>query len=300
MDNTIVTPIPKFGKNIIEMLMFNMYDECKVIYREYIQNSFDAIQQAVETQCLPSINEGMVNVSIDCNHRVVTIRDNGTGITMEKAPATLLNIAASEKDGYSQAGQYGVGRLVGAGFCSRIIFRTKAKGEAFGTEVIIDSDKARRIIKDKNDHRGAVEVMTDISQVSHIEDNQDHFFEVVLDNIKEGYDELLSEEEIINYLSAVAPVDYSMPFKNMLINNNPEFKEIYPKIKTVRLSVNNKPVTKKYGLKIIGTDDNILRLETFRLIDEDNELAWGWYAVTPFTKEIPEVVNNDIEPNRGV
>ena len=43
MDNSIKTPKPVFGKNIIEMLMFNMYDECKVIYREYIQNSFDAI-----------------------------------------------------------------------------------------------------------------------------------------------------------------------------------------------------------------------------------------------------------------
>ena len=129
MDKQMNAPTPIFGKNIIEMLMFNMYDECKVIYREYIQNSFDAIQQAVEKGILPSINDGIVNVDIDGKHRTVVIRDNGTGITLEKAPSTLLNIAASEKDGYSQAGQYGVGRLVGAGFCSRIVFRTKANGE---------------------------------------------------------------------------------------------------------------------------------------------------------------------------
>jgi len=294
------TPTPKFGKNIIEMLMFNMYDECKVIYREYIQNSFDAIQQAVLTGCLPSINDGIVNVNIDSKHRTVTIRDNGTGISIEKAPSTLLNIAASEKDGYSQAGQYGVGRLVGAGFCSKIRFRTKAKGEEIGTEVVINSDNARSIIRDKNNHSDAVTVMSVISEVSKTTDDDEHFFEVTLENIKEGYDELLSESEIMSYLASVAPVDYSFQFKNILINQNPEFKEIHSKMKFVRLSVNNKPITKKYGLKVIGTGDDILSLDVFHLKDEETELAWGWYAVTPFTKEIPEVFQEEIEPNRGI
>lgn len=300
MDNNIKAPTPKFGKNIIEMLMFNMYDECKVIYREYIQNSFDAIQQAVAKGILQSINDGMVNVNIDSKHRTVTISDNGTGIPLEKAPETLLNIAASEKDGFSQAGQYGVGRLVGAGFCSKIIFRTKAKGEDVGTEVIINSDAARQIIRDKNDHSDAVKVMTEISEVAKINDPKEHFFEVTLEEIKDGYDELLSETEIMSYLAAVAPVDYSFQFKNMLISQNPEFKEIHSKMKFVKLSVNNKPITKKYGLSVIGTGDEILSLDVFHLKDEDEELAWGWYAVTPFTKEIPEVYNEEIEPNRGI
>lgn len=291
---------PKIGKNIIEMLMFNMYDECKVIYREYIQNSFDAIQQAVSKKVLASINDGIVNVSIDSKHRNVIIRDNGIGITVEKAATTLLAIAASEKDGYTQAGQYGVGRLVGAGFCSRIIFRTKAQGEEIGTEVIINSDQARSIIRDKNDHSAAEKVMSVISQVSSFSDDDEHFFEVTLENIKEGYDELLSEEDVTSYLSAVAPVDYSMNFKNMLISQNAEFKEIHSKMKYVRLSVNNKPIKKKYGTSVIGTGDEILSLDVFHLRDEDTELAWGWYAVTPFTKEIPEVFDNKIEPNRGI
>ena len=81
---------------------------------------------------------------------------------------------------------------------------------------------------------------------------------------------------------------------------NPEFKEIHSKMKFVKLSVNNKPITKKYGLKVIGTGDDILSLDVFHLKDEDKELAWGWYAVTPFTKEIPEVFQEEIEPNRGI
>jgi molecular chaperone HtpG len=300
MDNNMKSPTPIFGKNIIEMLMFNMYDECKVIYREYIQNSFDAIQQAVEKGVLKSINDGIVNVNIDNKQRTVTIRDNGIGIILEKAPSTLLNIAASEKDGYSQAGQYGVGRLVGAGFCSRIVFRTKAKGDNVGTEVVINSDNARSIIRDKNNHNDAVTVMSEISEVSQIKDGEEHFFEVTLENIKEGYDELLSESEIISYLSAVAPIDYSFQFKNILITHNPEFKKLHSEMKFVKVSINNKPITKRYGLNVIGTGDEILGIDVFHLKDEENELAWGWYAITPFSKEIPEVYNEEIEPNRGI
>lgn len=300
MDKNMKAPTPIFGKNIIEMLMFNMYDECKVIYREYIQNSFDAIQQAVEKGDLKSINDGIVNVNIDSKHRTVTIRDNGTGIILEKAPSTLLNIAASEKDGYSQAGQYGVGRLVGAGFCSRIVFRTKAKGDNVGTEVVINSDKARSIIRDKNNHNDAVTVMSEISEVSQITDKEEHFFEVILENIKEGYDELLSEAEITSYLSSVAPIDYSFQFKNMIIPKNSEFKKLHSEMKFVKVSVNNKPITKRYGLNVIGTGDEILGIDVFHLKDEDVELAWGWYAITPFSKEIPEVYNEEIEPNRGI
>ena len=300
MDNKIKAPTPIFGKNIIEMLMFNMYDECKVIYREYIQNSFDAIQQAVEKDVLPSVNDGIVNVVIDNKQRTVVVCDNGTGITLEKAPSTLLNIAASEKDGYAQAGQYGVGRLVGAGFCSQIVFRTKAKGDNFGTQVVINSDLAREIIRDKNNRNDAVTVMSEISEVSQISDSREHFFEVRLENIKEGYDELLSESEITNYLSAVAPIDYSFQFKNMLVSQNQEFKKLYSEMKFVKVSVNNKPITKRYGLQVIGTGDDILGIDVFHLKDEDEELAWGWYAVTPFSKEIPEKINDEYEPNRGI
>ena len=300
MDNSIKTPKPVFGKNIIEMLMFNMYDECKVIYREYIQNSFDAIQEAVIKDLLPNINNGIVNVNVDPKHRTVTIRDNGTGISLEKAPSALLNIAAAEKDGYVQAGQYGVGRLVGAGFCSRLVFRTKASGEKEGTEVVINSDLARSIIRDKNNRSDAVTVMSEISEVRRITDSEDHFFEVTLENIKEGYDELLSADEIISYLSAVAPIDYSMPFKNLLISKNEEFKELYSRMKYVNVSVNNKPIKKNYGKTVIGTGDEILGIEVFHLKDEDEELAWGWYAITPFSKEIPEKVNDEFEPNRGI
>jgi molecular chaperone HtpG len=71
-------------------------------------------------------------------------------------------------------------------------------------------------------------------------------------------------------------------------------------MKFVNVSVNNKPIKKKYGTTIIGTGDEILGIDVFHLKDEDEELAWGWYAITPFTKCIPETYNDEPEPNRGI
>ena len=42
-------------------------------------------------------------------------------------------------------------------------------------------------------------------------------------------------------------------------------------MKYVRVSVNNKPITKKYGLTVIGTGDEILGIDVFHLKDDDDK-----------------------------
>ena len=43
MDNNNNTYQPIVGKNLIEILMFSMYSDSLIIFREYVQNAFDAI-----------------------------------------------------------------------------------------------------------------------------------------------------------------------------------------------------------------------------------------------------------------
>ena len=38
---------PQIGKDVIESLTLGMYEDCRFIYREYIQNAADAIDKAV-------------------------------------------------------------------------------------------------------------------------------------------------------------------------------------------------------------------------------------------------------------
>src|SRR5580700_10989212 len=68
------------GKDILEVLSSAMYVDPLAIYREYIQNAADAIDEARRTSILTSSQNGTVEIHIDIDKRTVVIRDNGTGI----------------------------------------------------------------------------------------------------------------------------------------------------------------------------------------------------------------------------
>ena len=282
----------RVGKNLISMLMFQMYGDSKLIYREYIQNSRDAINDAVNSGILNKITEGRISITIDKTKRSITIEDNGTGVSYKNVESVLLDIADSKKDGETSAGQFGIGRLVGGYFCKKLSFRTSFQGEDMGSEIIFDIDKIKRILEDGDDLSTATEVIDKTTDLNLFEeDKSNHYFIVKLENIHPDYPELLDENTISEYLKEVAPIDYSMPFKNQLIETSvpDEYKELQNSVGHFQISVNNSiSLRKRYGLTIEGTGDNILGLEYFSLKDETfGLLAWGWYANTPFTKAIP-------------
>ena len=75
------------------MLMFSMYPDAKIIYREYVQNAFDSINSAVEQKILNKTKDGIVSIKIDPNLRNISIRD--------MVPESLLIMLPP----YSQASQ---------------------------------------------------------------------------------------------------------------------------------------------------------------------------------------------------
>ena len=68
------------GKNVIENLTTAMYEDLRIIYREYVQNAADSIDKAIK-QGLLRPEEARVEINIDANKRYVSVRDNGTGIS---------------------------------------------------------------------------------------------------------------------------------------------------------------------------------------------------------------------------
>lgn len=282
------------GKKLLDMLMFSMYPDAKIIYREYVQNAFDSINSAVGQKILNKTKDGIVSIKIDPSSRNISIRDNGTGIPVDNAPTVLTSIADSSKDGIEQAGVYGIGRLVGAGYCDVLEFRTSAKGEDTATVLSFDVNKTRQILDNDSDRRSATEVMNSIISWDYIsEKKEEHYFEVILHNIKEEYPILLSEDDIIEYLKEVAPIDYEMPFKNNImfpsIEDGSIFDSLQQNLNFIKLSVNDHlDIRKRYGNTVVGTGDEIVGLQYFTLDDEYfGRLAWGWFAITKFTKAIP-------------
>ena len=294
----------KTGKHLIQILMFSMYNDQRIIYREYIQNAYDAINRAVKEGILSQMKDGIVDVRIDSDAQRIVIRDNGIGIKSNEVAEKLLNIADSRKDGVTSAGQYGIGRLAGAGYCRWLKFKTSAVGENKASIIAFDVDFANQIINDVEDESSATEVIDIITKLELVpEKESEHYFEVTLEGVNREYRDLLNPDAITEYLREVAPIDYSMKFKNVLFT--PSLKQaemsiytnLYAEIGNVSVCVNGSTeLRKRYNLKIDGTGDEIDSLDFFQVNNDNGELlAWGWYAVTPFTKQIPVS-----DSNRGI
>ena len=85
-----------FGKNILENLTTGMYSDSRVMYREYVQNSCDAIDAAVNAGIIARKDTG-IDIDIDSVKREIRIRDNGSGIRIEDFARVLSDIANSDK-----------------------------------------------------------------------------------------------------------------------------------------------------------------------------------------------------------
>ena len=113
---------PVAGKFLLEILTKGMYSNPMHVYREYIQNSTDAIDQAIASGIL-SADEAAIHINIDCGKQTITIRDNGCGISADLAREILLSIGDSLKNGVDERGFRGIGRLAGLAYAKEVIFR---------------------------------------------------------------------------------------------------------------------------------------------------------------------------------
>jgi len=52
------------GKDVIESLTLGMYEDARFIFREYIQNSADQIDRAVEEGLFPTLRDGKIEIHI--------------------------------------------------------------------------------------------------------------------------------------------------------------------------------------------------------------------------------------------
>jgi len=136
------SPGPKqilVGKDILELLSSSMYVDPMTIYREYVQNAVDAIDEGRRQGLLAPGEAGHVQVDLDSPTRTIRLRDNGTGIAWTAFEAQLTAFGGSAKRGTDARGFRGVGRLSGLGYCQELVFRSRAPGEASVSERGISS-----------------------------------------------------------------------------------------------------------------------------------------------------------------
>ena len=300
------------GKDLLEQLMFSLYPDAETIYREYLQNACDSINEASELGIIEK-KDGHVSINIDKFHHTITIEDNGTGIKADEAEMTLKYIAHSKKKKESAAGFYGIGRLVGGGYCKQLSFFTSAQGENVASEMVFDMDQIREILENDEDNSSASEVIHKVTTFRNdiAEELQKHYFKVVLKDILPDYHDVLLDEDKINaYLKQVAPIPYEATFFNNLIKPNiskddSKYLNYYNQLNAVKVSINNiVGLEKPYEIKFKGTeheytdDDGSIRKDNapineirfFSIADSQlGDLAWGWYAYTPAGTQIKAI-----------
>lgn len=203
------------GKDVLELLSSAMYVDPLCIYREYVQNAADAIDEAQSQYLYSKKLRPRIDISINITERSIKIRDNGVGVPPNAFARRLTSLGASKKRGSNARGFRGVGRLSGLAYCQQLIFRSKSPNGPRVWEVRWDCRRLKELL---NDHKFAGDlndVMFDILEFNTFEDaaSPPHFFEVELRNVNRlKNDILLNETAVENYLSQVGPVPFAKTF----------------------------------------------------------------------------------------
>ncbi|HJH75972.1 MAG TPA: ATP-binding protein [Prevotellaceae bacterium] len=283
--NEQINTTPQIGKDVIESLTLGMYEDCRFIYREYIQNAADAVDKAIECNLLKK-GEEAIHVRIDKDNRSISVQDNATGIPQEKVMAILRNIAHSTKKRGEDKGFRGIGRLGGLGYCSKLIFETSYYGESVKSIMTWDADLLKYIINDREDKEEATEVLAKVTKLETKDENIDaHYFNVIMEDV--SLDDLLDVESVSDYLSMVAPVDISSRFIFRQKINDFK-KENGLVVDTYNIFVNDDQIYKPYTSVIYDEGnggkkkvDDIVDVK-FLLEKDDNGsiIYWGWYSIS--------------------
>jgi hypothetical protein len=203
------------GKDILELLSSSMYVDPMTIYREYVQNAADALDEARSGIGMPG-EAPKVEITVDPQARTIRIRDNGTGLPASDFVDRLCNLGGSNKRGTSARGFRGVGRLAGLGYCQELIFRSRATGEASVSEMRWDCKGLKAGLRDAESRKDLSAIIREVVSVRHIAgtDYPRRFFEVELKTVvRHRNDRLLSPGEVGKYLSQVAPVPFAPGFR---------------------------------------------------------------------------------------
>ena len=209
-------PVIFVGKDVLELLSSSIYVNPLSVFREYIQNAADSIDEAAELGILKSVDEGKIRIILDYVNRRVVIRDNGCGLSNEDFSKKMVTFGASKKKDTGARGFRGVGRLSSLGYVQKLIFRSRAIGDKKVFEATWSGHKIKEILAlgdPSVDLNMVVQEALTINKLNP-EGFPSHFFEVELVKPRRiANDKLLNEIEIENYISQVCPCPFAPKFK---------------------------------------------------------------------------------------
>ena len=300
---------PVAGKFLLEILTKGMYSNPLHVYREYIQNSADSIDEAIRAGILRE-EDAEIHINIDTKQHSISIRDNGAGLSNAIARVKLLNVGESDKDGVSERGFRGIGRLGGLAYAEEVQFITTAVGDTTKTIMICNCSRMQQLLQKAN--KETSDVMETFKAISHFqeepEDKDQHYFEVRLLGVPEDSG-LLKEDDVIRYLAETAPVDFdSQQFAQARKIKETFAEKGFPIIcyKILR-GTRRKPIYKLYARSLstgkqerTKSKDYVRDVEfVFQTASDGKPLYLGWLAITDFSGVISDESVRGIRFRKG-
>lgn len=283
------------GKDLMRQYMGGMYENSLVIYREYLQNACDAVEEALQEGLTQSREDANIAVTLDSYNSRIIIHDIGIGIARKNIGPYLVDVASSQKFKKALAGRHGIGRLNGAKFCDRIIYETSYSGEPIKSTLVWDVEEARRLCDDDTIDIDAEGIITKVTHLlpEEPEDSDAHYCKVILENVNDPL--LLNEEEVRKYISEIVPVDYSLEFKDNVLSHSLElsmnagYEDRFNNLRVYKVTVNEDIVEKTYRSEF--NNKHIGTLQCFTLIDDktQEELSWGWFALNSRVEQMNDI-----------
>ena len=280
-------PSPVIGTGVFGLVTAGMYDNPLAIYREYIQNSTDAIAS------MTVLEEGKVEITIDPAERDIKIRDNGPGLSHRDALQKLIPIGRSTKQMGRDRGFRGIGRLAGLAFAETVTFLTRTRPDEMVTRVSWDSS----LLPNGSGGNGQIEaILRDCVDIETLPGAgyPDHFFEVVVGDVaRHSAGSLLNRNAVRNYLSEVCPVPISPSFP-YLQSIERLFTSIEPPVSLhITLDGDTEPIKRPYGRTIqfsSNREDDFKEFQHFHIpnIDRTGDAAVGWIAHSSYLGAIPK------------
>ncbi|MGI8907410.1 MAG: ATP-binding protein [Candidatus Sumerlaeaceae bacterium] len=281
------------GKDVLELLSSAMYVDPLSIYREYVQNSADAIDQALGAGLYRQGTLPRIDITLDPSTRRAVIRDNGVGVSRAQFTRTLSAIGASKKRGSAARGFRGVGRLAGLGYCKELLMRSRSLGDNHVSEIRWDCIRLTELLRESCEQtlQEIVREITAVSQRPASDADPAHFFEVELCGvIRYRNDLLLNELAIQDYLSQVGPVPFHPEFTHA--EEIQRFLHQHAVANSYSVTLNGAEVYRPYRDCFELTPkltDRFTSLETFCLPSISEGLdAVGWVLHSNYHGAFPE------------
>ena len=196
---------PVVGRHILDVLTSGMYNDPRMVVREYIQNAADAIDAA------NAAGDGCIQVRIDGKARTLCIEDNGTGVPESDIAQVLCSIGCSTKQQGNSRGFRGIGRLGGLGYCTALLFETRAAASDTVSTVRWDAREVGRYLSSGRDLHMPELLAAAVQFTTRAAEKGDphHFFRITMHDVRRFHkDVLMDVTSIRSYLSQVAPVSY--------------------------------------------------------------------------------------------